>query len=246
MSSFSCISTPLYPGNQEPVEIIIETIDHRAGVALLCKGFDIHPDDWPDGYGISNEILTLSSHQGTHIDAPMHYHPEGHDIAAAPIDNFMGQAVIFTDLEREGQTAIELDWDAYLDKLNKYMGRAKAVFFITGAWRRYGEKSYFQMFKGIPPEYVSAALDRGYSVIGTDAFSVDPPFRVMSKKFIETRDPATLWPAHVLGRTRPYYQIERLYDLEVFECTDLVEFIALPIKLHCGAAWTRAVARVIE
>ncbi len=246
MTTFQCISTPLYPGNQEPVEIRVDTIDHVAGVALLCKGFDISPEDWPDGFGISNEIITLSSHQGTHIDAPLHYHPEGHDIASAPIENFMGHAVVFSDLENEDMTEIALEWGGYIDKLDKFAGRAKAVFFITGAWRRYGEKSYFEKFKGVPVKYVAAALDRGYSLIGTDAFSLDPPFMVMSRKFVEARDPAVLWPAHVLGRSRPYYQIERLYDLEAFESANLLEFIALPIKLRCGAAWARAVARVIE
>lgn len=246
MTKFRCISTPLYPGNGEPVEIHVETIDHVSGVSLLCKGFDISPKDWPDGFGISNEIVTLSTHQGTHIDAPMHYHPEGHDVASAPIENFMGNAVVFSDLEREGQSEVVFEWESYIGKLEKFKGRAKAVFFITGAWRRYGEKSYFEKFKGVPAKYVAAAIDRGYSLIGTDAFSLDPPFAVMSRKFIETRDPTVLWPAHVLGRTKPYYQIERLYDLEAFENSNLVEFIALPIKLRCGAAWTRAVAKVIE
>lgn len=246
MTAFQCISTPLYPGNGEPVEIVVNTIDHKAGVALLCKGFDISPADWPDGFGISNEIITLSSHQGTHIDAPLHYHPEGHDIASVPVENFMGYAVVFSDLENEDRSEIDLDWVAYIEKLDRFVRRAKAVFFITGAWRRYGERSYFEKFKGVPAKYVVAALDRGYSLIGTDAFSLDPPFAVMSRRFVETHDPAVLWPTHVLGRSRPYYQLERLYDLEAFENVDLLEFIALPIKLCCGAAWARAIARISE
>ena len=246
MTAFQCISTPLYPGNGEPVEIQVNTIDHVAGVALLCKGFDISPEDWPNGFGISNEIVTLATHQGTHIDAPMHYHPQGHDIASAPIENFMGHAVVFFEAELEGQTEVAIEWKEYIAKLDKFTGRANGVFFITGAWRRYGQKSYFERFKGVPAKYVEAAIDRGYSVIGTDAFSLDPPFTTMSRQFIETRDPSVLWPAHVLGRTKPYYQIERLYDLEDFESANLVEFIALPIKLRCGAAWARAVAKIIE
>lgn len=125
-------------------------------------------------------------------------------------------------------------------------GMCSLHFFITGAYERYGESSYFTEFKGVPASYVEAALDRGYTLIGTDAFSLDPPFAVMSRKFVATRDQSVLWPAHVLGRRRPYFQIERLANLKDFETAKLVEFIALPIKLHCGAAWTRAVARIIE
>ncbi|KZL23795.1 cyclase family protein [Pseudovibrio sp. WM33] len=245
MTGFQCISTALYPGNGEPVAIEVDTLDHAAGVAHLCKGFDIDPEDWPDGYGISNEIVTLSTHQGTHIDAPLHYAPGMSDIAAAPIENFMGQAVIFTERSSTGHE-VDIDMADYLRKLDAYAGQAKAVFFITGAYERYGETSYFTDFKGVPARYVSTALDRGYTLIGTDAFSLDPPFAVMSKAFVESRDQADLWPAHVLGRTRPYYQIERLCDLKDFETAELVEFIALPVKLHCGAAWTRAIARILK
>jgi len=245
MKDFICISTPLYPGNCEPVAIEVDTLDHKAGVAHLCSGFDITPEDWPDGYGISNEIVTLSTHQGTHIDAPLHYHPEGFDIVASGIDDFMGKAVIFCDTALGG-TEISLDWDSYIARLDTYQGEAHAVFFITGAYERYGEKSYFTDFKGVPVRYVAAALDRDYSLIGTDAFSLDPPFAVMSQAYVETKDKAQLWPTHVLGRRRPYFQIERLCNLKPFETARLVEFIALPIKLHCGAAWTRAVARILE
>ena len=245
MSDFQCISTALYPGNGEPVSIQVDTLDHKAGVAHLCKGFDIVPEDWPDGYAISNEIVTLSTHQGTHIDAPLHYHPDGSDIASADISHFMGNAVVFTETSAGG-SEVSLDWEHYLTRLDAYQHKAKAVFFITGAYRRYGDESYFHDFKGIPVNYVAAALDRGYSVIGTDAFSLDPPFAVMSQAFVESRDKSKLWPAHVLGRTRPYFQIERLCNLQSFEHSKLIEFIALPIKIHCGAAWTRAVARILE
>lgn len=245
MTGFQCISTALYPGNGEPVTIEVDTLDHAAGVAHLCRGFDIAPQDWPDGYGISNEIVTLSTHQGTHIDAPLHYAPGLSDIAAAPIDNFMGQAVVVTGTVSGGNT-VEVDFGAYLQLLDRHAGSARAVFFITGAYRRYGETSYFTDFKGVPARYVEAALDRGYTLIGTDAFSLDPPFAVMSRAFVKTRDKAMLWPAHVLGHTRPYYQIERLCNLEDFEGAELVEFIALPVKIHCGAAWTRAIARKLK
>ena len=173
------------------------------------------------------------------------YYAFGTDIVAADINDFIGNAIIFKD-EFDHEYEIEINWEKYLKKLDQYKHTAKAVFFITGAYKKYGQKDYFHHFKGIPVKYVEAAVDRGFSIIGTDAFSVDPPFAVMSKAYIETKDQSKLWPAHVLGRCKPYYQIERLCNLEPFEHCDLVEFMALPIKIHCGAAWTRAVARIIE
>jgi cyclase len=245
MTRFQCISSPLYPGNCEPVEIKIDEITHEQGAAILCSGFNIGAQDWPDGYAISNEIVTLSSHQGTHIDAPLHYGPGRDDIVALDIENFMGQAVVFTERTASG-TAVSLELSAYLAKLDRYAGRANAVFFITGAYERFGEDSYFQDFKGVPVDLIEAALDRGYKLIGTDTFSLDPPFAVMSAQFVKDRDRNHLWPAHVLGRRRPYFQLERLHNLKPFEGANLVDYFALPIKLHCGAAWTRAIARLVE
>ncbi|GAA4666752.1 cyclase family protein [Bartonella pachyuromydis] len=245
MNNYTCISTMLYPGNGEPVPIHIETLDHKAGVAHLCKGFNIKPEDWLDGFGISTEFVTLSTHQGTHIDAPLHYSPSGHNIVEADINQFIGKAVVFTDKTTTG-TEVCINWKLYIDRLDKYKDHATAVFFITGAYERYGDTSYFTDFKGISVPYIEAALDRGYTLIGTDAFSVDPPFAVMCRAYESCKNPSVLWPAHVLGRKKPYYQIERLANLKDFETAKLIDFIALPIKLPCGAAWARAVARIIE
>ncbi|MEO9894818.1 MAG: cyclase family protein [Paracoccaceae bacterium] len=245
MSGYQCISSPLYVGNREPVPITVQEITHEAGAAILCQGFDIDASDWPDGYAISNEIVTLSTHQGTHIDAPLHYGPEGDAIPALDVNDFLGKAIIITDLSENGHV-VDFDRKAYESKLDAFAGQANAVFFITGAWRRFGENSYFTQFKGIPVDMIELALERGYHLIGTDAFSVDPPFATMSKAFEDSHDPAELWPAHVLGRSRPYYQIERLHNMAAFETSDLIEYIALPVNLNCGAAWTRAVARHIQ
>lgn len=245
MSGYQCVSSPLYVGNREPVPIKIEKITHKAGAAILSQGFDIDASDWPDGYAISNEIVTLSTHQGTHIDAPLHYSPTGAAIPALNVNDFLGNAVVFTDLS-EGRHTVDFDRDTYVAKLDAFQGLANAVFFITGAWRRFGEESYFTNFKGIPVDLIELALERGYHLIGTDAFSVDPPFACMSTAFEKSRDPADLWPAHVLGRNNPYYQLERLHNMAAFEASDLIEYIALPVNLNCGAAWTRAVARHIQ
>lgn len=245
MSRFHCISTALKTNPGEPLAVKMETLSHVNGVEHLCKGFNIAPEDWPDGYGISNETVTLSTHQGTHIDAPLHYHPGGDDIASLDVNDFIGKAVVFKD-EGGNKQYLSVDADTYTNRLIKYAGEANAIIFITGAYEYNGEERYFKDFKGVPVEMIKEALDMGYKVMGTDAFSLDPPFEYMSKKYIESGDSKSLWPAHVLGRKYPYYQIERLGNLERFESAKIVEYISLPVKLHSGASWTRAVARIIE
>src|SRR5664279_5731401 len=55
----------------EATPVVIELLDHRTGATVLGLG----PDDFPGGMAISNETVTLTTHTGTHMDAPLHYGP---------------------------------------------------------------------------------------------------------------------------------------------------------------------------
>ena len=37
--------------------------------------YGITADQLPDGQGLAAETVTITTHSGTHIDAPWHYHP---------------------------------------------------------------------------------------------------------------------------------------------------------------------------
>ena len=66
----------------------------------------------------------------------------------------------------------------------------------------------------------------------------------MIERFLATGDPSLLWPCHMLGRHRPYYQIERLGGLDRLPATGFL-VIAFPVRIDkATAAWTRAVALV--
>ena len=52
----------------------VEHIDPRAGGAeVMAAVFGCSRDDLPDGEGWGDEHLEMSSHLGTHVDAPLHY-----------------------------------------------------------------------------------------------------------------------------------------------------------------------------
>jgi cyclase len=98
--------------------------------------------------------------------------------------------------------------------------------------------------KAISAGAVTYLLDAGVQVIGTDADGFDGPFEPMIRRFLQTSDPAVLWPSHVLGRQRPYYHIERLRNLAALPAQGFL-VSALPVLIEgATAAWTRAVALV--
>jgi kynurenine formamidase len=43
--------------------------------ALESENWGLGPSYWPDGVALSAEVVTLSTHSGTHVDAPLHYGP---------------------------------------------------------------------------------------------------------------------------------------------------------------------------
>ena len=54
----------------------IEYIDHEQSVPSILPLFPgLKKQDLPDGKGWAVEQIKLSTHNGTHLDAPWHYHP---------------------------------------------------------------------------------------------------------------------------------------------------------------------------
>jgi len=60
------------PGNHPTIQYI----DHQQGLPRMLQFFDgLEAQDLPDGQGWAVEQVSLSTHNGTHLDAPWHFHP---------------------------------------------------------------------------------------------------------------------------------------------------------------------------
>jgi cyclase len=198
----------------------------------------IQPEDFPDGAFLRHETITASVHSGSHIDAPGHYGPpadgsRGH-MSDAPLDMFVGPGVM---LDVSGVPG----WEVGPQHI-------KAAADASGV-NDFGQTIvliHTERDKAISAEVVGTFLDEGVRVIGTDADGFDGPFEPMIRRFLQCADPGVLWPAHMLGRRRPYYHIERLRNLASLPPSGFL-VIALPVLIEgTTAAWTRAVAFVPE
>jgi kynurenine formamidase len=76
---FIDISAPLQndvPADPSGLGPKIEYIDHQQSLPQILPFFpSLEREDLPDGQGCAVERVTLSTHNGTHLDAPWHYHP---------------------------------------------------------------------------------------------------------------------------------------------------------------------------
>ncbi|MDF7673370.1 cyclase family protein [Acetobacteraceae bacterium ESL0709] len=243
------LSVPVRTNPGEPVPVTVKLTDHVEGAEVLGAVYGLTADDFPDGYAISTELVTLSTHCGTHIDAPLHYGPHSEGKSAKSIDElplefFFAQGLLLrfdSDPQRGPVSADEVA--AAVERHNLTSIARRIVLLDVGAAEKWSTKEYFTSFRGIAPEAVEYLINQGVKVIGTDAFGFDQPFGNMLKNWRKTGSKDVLWPTHILGRKREYFQIERLAGLDQLPDDIPFNIACFPIRLAgCGAAWTRAVA----
>ncbi|MFD9718052.1 cyclase family protein [Streptomyces sp. NPDC059076] len=252
------LSSPVDASFVEPDPVVHEVLSPREGAEHMSAemrehfGVDFDPDELPDGEFLSLDRLSLTTHTGTHVDAPSHYGSRTtygtgvpRHIDEMPLDWFHRPGMVL-DVTDAPTGVIGAD---RLEKEFARIGRTPdpldIVLLHTGADTRVGTGAYFTDFAGLDGPAVHLLLDLGVRVIGTDAFSLDAPFGDIIARYRRTGDRSVLWPAHVAGRQREYCQIERLANLGALPGPYGFQVSCFPVKITgAGAGWARAVAMV--
>ena len=251
------ISVPLEVGIASDPEPMLPAITYRAHgetASELCSIFPgLQPDQLPDGMGWAVEEVRISTHNGTHMDAPWHYHPtmDGGD-RAITIDEiplkWCCQAGVKLDFRQfdDGYVVQPCDIEAELARIGHELRPLDIVVVNTAAGDCYGRDEY--LFKGCGFGRASTLwlTERGVRMVGTDAWSWDAPFPHTARRWKATGDPSIIWEGHKAGMERAYCQIEKLGNLECLPATGF-DVICFPTKIKSASAgWTRAVAVVSE
>lgn len=241
----------------EPDPVVHEIMSPAEGAAHMSEemreyGLELDPAELPDGELLSIDTLTMTSHTGTHVDAPSHYgsrvsYGDGipRTIDQLPLDWFFKPGFLL-DLTRVEEQVADA---AYVEKELARIGYAPQpgdiALLRTRASEWIGTPMYFSEFVGLDRGATELLLDFGIKVIGTDAFSVDAPFGDMITRFRQSEDQSVLWPAHFIGREREFCHLERLANLDQLPEPYGFTVAAFPFKVAgAGAGWTRAVALV--
>ncbi|MDQ8705984.1 cyclase family protein [Streptomyces sp. LHD-70] len=236
------------PTPSEATPVAIDVLDHRAGAAVLGRG-RLGPDDFPGGMAISNETVTLTTHTGTHMDAPLHYGPESGGAPAKSIDQVplewcYGPGVRL-DLRHvpPGEAITPGQLAAALDVIGHELTPGDITLLWTGADRLWGSPDYLTTYAGLSGEGTAYLVERGVRTIGIDAWGLDRPMHAMIEEYERTGDRGALWPAHVYGREHEYLQLEKLAHLERLPAPTGFTLACFPVAVGgAGAGWTRVVA----
>jgi kynurenine formamidase len=228
----------------------IDYVNHQQSAADVCRFFPgLMPEQLPDGEGWAIETIKLTTHNGTHLDAPYHFAStqdgglRARTIDEIPLDWCLrpGVKLDFRHLP-DGHVAGAAEVEAELKRIGHDLQPFDIVVVNTRAGSRYGQPDYVSAGCGMGREATLWLTERGVKITGTDAWSWDAPFVYTAKRWAETKDPSIIWEGHRAGRERGYCHIEKLANLDQLPATGFT-VSCFPFKIRAASAgWTRAVA----
>jgi kynurenine formamidase len=234
-------STSAFEPNPHTIEYMTPDQTIHASEAL----WGIGPEHWPDGQMLAAETVTLTTHSGTHVDAPWHYGPAAGGGEAVTIDELplswcYGNGVRLDMRDKGPQEGItRADVEAELDRIRYALEPGDVVLVWTGTDLK--QPGYETRHAGLRRDATEFLVDSGVKLIGIDAWGLDRPFDVMIEDARAGR--AQFWESHLLGRRKEYCQIERLANLQALPRPTGFVVSAFPVKLErASAGWARVIA----
>ena len=109
-------------------------------LALQKPQFILWSDLKKDGYNL--ELLFLSSHTGTHLDAPYHFVKNGLKINQIPLDRLIGKATVIKLKKAKNDAITKLDITLF-EKKNRKISNFSSIFFFTGWQKNLKKDNYF-------------------------------------------------------------------------------------------------------
>ena len=142
---------PTFPGSPQPNFISWETLEK-------------------DGYNL--ELLFLSSHTGTHIDAPYHFLKKGQKIHQIVTRRLVTEAILIKIRKGANQPITKADIQKFERKYGK-IDDGSTVIFHTGWQKNLKKESYFLRNPGLAVSAAKYLASKKINLVGIDSPSID-------------------------------------------------------------------------
>lgn len=194
----------------------------------LANGMPIYPGDPSPSFesyatldknGVNLTRLTLGSHTGTHIDAPIHFIRGGIGVDLIPPSKLIGEAYVINLSQKpigSGITSLDLR-----SKLEGVIKEDDIVICYTGCSDRWGDESVTSNYTYLTEDAAKYFVSKKVRAVGIDFLSVE--------KF-KAKDPV----AHKTLLGSGIFIIESLSSTVKRFAGKRVLLICLPIKLQGG------------
>ena len=144
-------SIPSFPGSPKPQFILWSDIKD-------------------DGYNL--ELLFLSSHTGTHIDAPYHFVKNGIKIHQIPLDRLVGKAILIKLKKTRNSPITKKDIISFEKKTGKIPNES-SIFFFTEWQKNLTKDNYFTENPGLDKSAADYLVAKRTNLVGIDSPSID-------------------------------------------------------------------------
>lgn len=126
-----------------------------------------------DIHGYESELIFMSSHTGTHMDAPYHFFPKGKKINEIAVETFVADALLFK-LRKRAKEYITKDDIVNFEKKAR-IHKSDAIVFSTG-WEDHANKNdYLTSNPGLSKDAAEYLVDKKVSIVGIDSANIDHP-----------------------------------------------------------------------
>jgi len=123
-----------------------------------------------DGYNL--ELLFLSTHTGTHLDAPYHFVKNGLKINQIPLDRLIGKAILIK-IKKTKNNAITKSDIILFERKNGKISNKSSIFFFTGWQKNLQKKNYFTENPGLDISAAKYIASKKTNLVGIDSPSID-------------------------------------------------------------------------
>ena len=123
-----------------------------------------------DGY--NSELLFLSTHTGTHIDAPYHFVKKGQKIHQIMTRRLVTEAILIKIRKGSDQAITKNDIQKFEKKYGK-IDDGSTVIFHTDWQKNLNKKSYFMKNPGLGTSAAKYLASKKINLVGIDSPSID-------------------------------------------------------------------------
>ena len=181
-----------------------------------------------DGYNL--EFLFMSTHTGTHIDAPYHFLEKGAKIHEISLKKLVSEAVLIKSKKKEGESVTKTDIQKFEKKYGK-IACFSSVIFYTGWQRNLQKKYYFEKNPGLSVSAAKYLASKKIGLVGIDSPSID--LGINSK-----------FSVHQIFAKKGILIVENLANLDKIKSSKF-HLVVLPLKLkNATGSPVRAIAFV--
>ena len=179
-----------------------------------------------DGYNL--ELLFLSSHTGTHLDAPYHFAKNGAKIHQIPLDRLLGNGILIKIKKGKNQVITKNDLVLF-ERKNGNIQKHSSIIFHTEWQKNLNSDSYFINNPGLSESAAKYLVSKEINLVGIDSPSIDLG---INKTFI----------VHKILAKNNILIVENLTNLNKISSKQF-DFVILPLKLKdASGSPVRAIA----